>query len=104
MCVCQVFEEDWALASHVDSGCPSETLPDDEEPCDWTNTSKPKAGPAHSPQDHLMLEWDPSVDIGGSVSHDDADSSYFSATAGENCWVTSGKERPPPPPTPRHFY
>ncbi|XP_031429756.1 uncharacterized protein si:ch211-137a8.2 isoform X2 [Clupea harengus] len=77
-----VFEEDWALASHVDSGCPSETLPDDEEPCDWTNTSKPKAGPAHSPQDHLMLEWDPSVDIGGSVSHDDADSSYFSATAG----------------------
>lgn len=37
------------------------------------------ACPAH---EHLGLEWDPSVDIGRSVSHDDADSSYFSTDTG----------------------
>lgn len=28
------------------------------------------------------LEWDPSVDVGGSTSHDDEDSSYYSAITG----------------------
>lgn len=37
------------------------------------------SSPTH---EHLGLEWDPSVDIGRSVSHDDADSSYFSACTG----------------------
>lgn len=39
----------------------------------------PPSSPTH---DHLGLEWDPSVDIGRSVSRDDADSSYFSASTG----------------------
>ncbi|XP_063060982.1 uncharacterized protein si:ch211-137a8.2 isoform X2 [Engraulis encrasicolus] len=83
-----VFEDDWTLSPHVDSGCPSETPPDDEEPsCDWPSSPKPKTAPSHPAcqvaQDSLMLEWDPSVDIGGSTpSNDDADSSYFSGPTG----------------------
>ncbi|MEQ2158134.1 hypothetical protein GOODEAATRI_009119 [Goodea atripinnis] len=37
--------------------------------------SPPPPSPSH---ENMGLEWDPSVDIGRSVSHDDADSSYFS--------------------------
>lgn len=29
------------------------------------------------------LEWDPSVDVGGSTSHDEEDSSYYSAITGK---------------------
>ncbi|XP_025070085.1 uncharacterized protein LOC112551727 [Alligator sinensis] len=38
------------------------------------------------------LEWDPSVDVGGSTSHDDEDSSYYSAITGsweESRWGPS---------------
>ncbi|XP_072547995.1 uncharacterized protein [Salminus brasiliensis] len=73
-----VFEEDWPLCP--DSGCPSETMLEEEATGDPT----PPAlnGPALHCHEQLVLEWDPSVDIGGSISHDDTDSSYFSANAG----------------------
>ncbi|KAL2096537.1 hypothetical protein ACEWY4_008685 [Coilia grayii] len=90
-----VFEDDWALLPHMDSGCPSETPPDeDEQSCDWSNSPKPQAGPAHPCQDHLMLEWDPSVDIGGSASRDDTDSSYFSGPPGAcvACCASGGRQ------------
>nr|XP_006131478.2 uncharacterized protein LOC102456975 [Pelodiscus sinensis] len=35
--------------------------------------------------DTLDLEWDPSVDVGGSTSHDEEDSSYYSAITGTGC-------------------
>lgn len=38
--------------------------------------------PSSPTHDHQGLEWDPSVDIGRSVSCDDASSSYFSASTG----------------------
>ncbi|XP_052433262.1 nesprin-2 isoform X1 [Carassius gibelio] len=69
-----VFEEDWALCA-PDSGCPSESMLEDE--CFIDRSMAPR-----SSQDHLVLEWDPSVDIGGSISHDGTDSSSFSAAAG----------------------
>ncbi|XP_077174776.1 nesprin-4 [Paroedura picta] len=34
----------------------------------------------------LDLEWDPSVDVGGSTSHDEEDSSYYSALTGVGQW------------------
>ncbi|XP_068572656.1 nesprin-2 isoform X2 [Cebidichthys violaceus] len=80
-----VFEDDWILSQATDSGCPSETLLDEEGALDVTNLdlpafpNHPKVSPTH---EHLGLEWDPSVDIGRSVSHEDADSSYFSANTG----------------------
>ncbi|TNN71044.1 Nesprin-2 [Liparis tanakae] len=78
-----VFEDDWVLPQATDSGCPSETLL--EEEVDSTHQDIPvfpkhaNVSPAH---EHQGLEWDPSVDIGRSVSHDDADSLYFSASIG----------------------
>ncbi|XP_016334937.1 uncharacterized protein LOC107683391, partial [Sinocyclocheilus anshuiensis] len=74
-----VFEEDWALCA-PDSGCPSESMLEDE-----CMAPQSQAGLPQSSQDHLVLEWDPSVDIGGSISHDDTDSSSFSAAAGVLC-------------------
>ncbi|KAM6932479.1 nesprin-2 isoform 1-T2 [Lycodopsis pacificus] len=100
-----VFEDDWILSQTTDSGCPSETLLEEEGALNVTNLdfpafpNHPKANPTlvfsspvHLPppppspvsptHEHLGLEWDPSVDIGRSVFHDDADSSYFSASTG----------------------
>ncbi|XP_051962594.1 uncharacterized protein si:ch211-137a8.2 [Xyrauchen texanus] len=77
-----VFEEDWALGA-PDSGCPSESVLDDEYFVDHAMATRPQGSLHQTNQDHLVLEWDPSVDIGGSMSHDDADSSYF--TAGVSC-------------------
>ncbi|KAI1893340.1 hypothetical protein AGOR_G00122710 [Albula goreensis] len=77
-----VFEEDCLLAPPPDSGCPSETPLEDEgvfERSSLPDLLGPQAPPS---TDHLVLEWDPSVDVGGSVSFDDADSSYFSAITG----------------------
>lgn len=74
-----MFEEDWALCA-PDSGCPSESMLEDECFADRSMASQSHAGLPQSSQDHLVLEWDPSVDIGG--SHDDMDSSSFSAAAG----------------------
>ncbi|XP_075328890.1 uncharacterized protein LOC142387977 [Odontesthes bonariensis] len=89
-----VFEDDWILSQPTDSGCPSETLPEEEGALKQTYSDFPSVSnhpedlPSprrlpSSPTHELMgLEWDPSVDIGRSVSHDDADSSYFSAGTG----------------------
>ncbi|XP_035987476.1 nesprin-2 [Fundulus heteroclitus] len=104
-----VFEEDWILSRASDSGCPSESVHEDgvfeknhldlaSVPAPLradvrpsvspapTQLSRPPSPPPSSPSspthEHLGLEWDPSVDIGRSVSHDDADSSYFSACTG----------------------
>ncbi|XP_035536674.1 nesprin-2 [Morone saxatilis] len=78
-----VFEEDWILGT--DSGCPSESLLEEEgakEPPSPAHLPPPPPSPSSPTHEHLGLEWDPSVDIGRSVSRDDADSSYFSANAG----------------------
>ncbi|KAK2846539.1 hypothetical protein Q5P01_009538 [Channa striata] len=92
-----VFEDDWQQAA--DSGCPSGSLLEEggalsksklelpaaaEGPKDPPSPVHPPAPPAPSSptHDHQGLEWDPSVDIGRSVSCDDVDSSYFSASTG----------------------
>ncbi|XP_016317585.1 uncharacterized protein LOC107669729 isoform X2 [Sinocyclocheilus anshuiensis] len=77
-----VFEEDWALCA-PDSGCPSESMLEDECFIDRSMAPQSQACLPQSSQDHLVLEWDPSVDIGGSISHDGTDSSSFSAAADE---------------------
>ncbi|XP_061575907.1 nesprin-2 isoform X2 [Cololabis saira] len=71
-----VFEDDW-----TDSGCPSEAVAEDDPdlpsaPTRVPSSERPPPLPSHDP---AGLEWDPSGDVGRSVSHDDADSSYFSA-------------------------
>ncbi|KAE8294871.1 Nesprin-1 Enaptin KASH domain-containing protein 1 [Larimichthys crocea] len=88
----QVFEDDWILSQATDSGCPSESLLEDEGALDKANLDVPATlpspvrlpppSPSSPTHEHLGLEWDPSVDIGRSVSRDDADSSYFSASTG----------------------
>ncbi|XP_078023504.1 uncharacterized protein LOC117259344 isoform X3 [Epinephelus lanceolatus] len=102
----QVFEDDWILSQATDSGCPSETVLEEEGVLDKTNLDLPAlsnhpkdssqsanhtpafSSPIHLPpqssptHEHLGLEWDPSVDVGRSVSCDDADSSYFSVSTG----------------------
>ncbi|XP_069029160.1 uncharacterized protein [Embiotoca jacksoni] len=72
-----VFEDDWILSQATDSGCPSETLLEEEGALDKHHLDLPATS-----HEHLGLEWDPSVDIGRSISRDDANSSYFSASAG----------------------
>ncbi|XP_067307821.1 nesprin-2 isoform X2 [Pseudorasbora parva] len=76
-----VFEEDWSLCA-PDSGCPSESMLEDECFVERTMAPQSQACLPQSSQDHQVLEWDPSVDIGGSISRDDTDSSSFSAAAG----------------------
>ncbi|XP_051814186.1 nesprin-2 [Acanthochromis polyacanthus] len=83
-----VFEDDWILSQATDSGCPSENPPEEEEVVDKhlldlpATSTHPKDPPSSPTHEHLGLEWDPSVDVGRSVSRDDADSSYFSACTG----------------------
>ncbi|KAM6987420.1 nesprin-2 [Tautogolabrus adspersus] len=97
-----VFEDDWILSQATDSGCPSESLLEEEGALDKSNLDLPAPSnhrkgnpglhfspvhlppppPAPSSPTHEHLEWDPSVDIGRSVSRDDADSSYFSVSTG----------------------
>ncbi|XP_048355055.1 nesprin-4 isoform X2 [Sphaerodactylus townsendi] len=43
-------------------------------------------GLAHNLGTTMDLEWDPSVDVGGSTSHDEEDSSYYSAITGVGQW------------------
>lgn len=75
-----MFEEDWVL--FPDSGCPSETLLEEESVKDHSFAPPVQGNPSQLCLEQLGLEWDPSVDIGGSISHDNADSSYLSAGAG----------------------
>ncbi|XP_061637851.1 nesprin-2 isoform X2 [Phyllopteryx taeniolatus] len=84
-----VFEDDFLLTPPPDSGCPSETLFEEEGALDKVHRDLP-VGPQdgrHRPpspsspfHDHLGLEWDPSVDVGRSVSC--GDFSYDGAGAG----------------------
>ncbi|KAK5868997.1 hypothetical protein PBY51_009963 [Eleginops maclovinus] len=104
-----VFEDDLILSQATDSGCPSETLLEEEGALDKANMDipafpnhpkdfsqsayptrafspnqlpPPTSTPSSPNHDHLGLEWDPSVDIGRSVSCDNADSLYFNARTG----------------------
>ncbi|XP_030237712.1 nesprin-2 isoform X1 [Gadus morhua] len=112
-----VFEDDCLLSPAPDSGCPSESLLEEEGALDTPRldlatsslhplpTSTLPASPLHplptstllSPElelehnvtscrepthEHLGLEWDPSVDVGPSVTHGNEDSSYFSFNTG----------------------
>lgn len=74
----QVFEDDWALCP--DSGCPSETLEEGIE--DQKLASVAQDDMSQVCQEQLVLEWDPSVDIGGSVFHDHEELSSFTAKTG----------------------
>ncbi|KAL0972841.1 hypothetical protein UPYG_G00195400 [Umbra pygmaea] len=69
-----VFDDDWVLTAASDSGCPSESLLEEDRVFEKSGAPR-DSSPNH---DYLVLEWDPSVDIGGQVSQDDADSSYYS--------------------------
>ncbi|XP_038130814.1 uncharacterized protein si:ch211-137a8.2 isoform X1 [Cyprinodon tularosa] len=103
-----VFDNDCVLSQRTDSGSPSELIQEDGllqkyDPdissvpphlndfrqcvnCVPIRHSLPPSPsppfPSYPAQELMGLEWDPSVDIGRSVSHDDADSSYFSASNG----------------------
>ncbi|XP_034975610.2 nesprin-4 [Zootoca vivipara] len=98
-----VFEDEWL--SDRDSDLESESLT--EESLEWvgndgTGPPRPPAAPmcqstpknpslhrqqpAPTVEANVDLEWDPSVDIGGSTSHDEEDSSYFSAITGMGQW------------------
>ncbi|XP_029628390.1 nesprin-2 isoform X4 [Salmo trutta] len=71
-----VYEDDWVLTQASDSGCPSEVLLEQDRV--FEKSSAPDL--LNPPNlDHMVLEWDPSVDIGGPVSQSDAYLSYFSA-------------------------
>ncbi|XP_030007377.1 nesprin-2 isoform X2 [Sphaeramia orbicularis] len=122
--------EDTCLQSHAsDSGCPSESLLDDEGALDKLHLDLP-ASPNHCTcvdlepkgfeapsacsggqggfvcthlpsftdppppsHEHLGLEWDPSVDIGRSVSCDDADAEVYVISCTGLC-CTDGAKRP----------
>ncbi|RXM35715.1 hypothetical protein EOD39_3926 [Acipenser ruthenus] len=68
-----VFEDGWMSGSNCLSVLwEDEGIYDRSSPCDRTGSRR----------DSLPLEWDPSVDVGESTSHDDTDSSYFSTITG----------------------
>uniref|UniRef100_A0A096MAX4 Nesprin-2-like n=1 Tax=Poecilia formosa TaxID=48698 RepID=A0A096MAX4_POEFO len=74
-----VFEGDTVLTRPADSGYPSESVLQQSMNAAPTGLAhRPPTPPPSPTHEHLGLEWDPSVDIGRSLSHDDADSSYFS--------------------------
>lgn len=76
-----MFEEDLVLCP--DSGCPSETLLEDERIKDHSLVPPVQGNLSQVCPEQLVLEWDPSVDIGGSITHANADSSFLSAGAGK---------------------
>ncbi|CAN9493062.1 unnamed protein product [Ophioblennius macclurei] len=78
-----VFEDDHFLSAASDSGCPSESVLEEEAGLLSTPRGLMWSPPPPIPEQQ-GLEWDPSVDVGRSVSRDDADSSYFSASAGQS--------------------
>ncbi|XP_077396303.1 nesprin-2 [Festucalex cinctus] len=88
-----VFEDDFLLTLPPDSGCPSETLFEEEGALDKVHQDLPASrksedlhhhhphrppSPSSPSHEHLGLEWDPSVDVGRSCS----DFSYYSASTG----------------------
>ncbi|XP_053865852.1 nesprin-2-like isoform X1 [Malaclemys terrapin pileata] len=113
-----VFEDEWLSDrdTDVESDCFADASPEPEvegeargpPPAAWIYQSTPhKAlccrrrhpfGAAWG--DSLDLEWDPSVDVGGSTSHDEEDSSYCSAITGVGQWEESGRRCSCQPGTP----
>ncbi|CAI5780640.1 nesprin-2-like isoform X2 [Podarcis lilfordi] len=91
-----VFEDEWL--SDRDSDLESESLAEEsldgppQPPAAPMRQSTPKnpslhrQQPAPAVETNVDLEWDPSVDIGGSTSHDEEDSSYSSAITGMGQW------------------
>ncbi|XP_061733750.1 nesprin-2 isoform X3 [Nerophis ophidion] len=77
-----VFEDDIMLTPPPDSGCPSETLLEGDLPGGPKDLRPPRPSPPS--HEHLGLEWDPSVDVGRSVSCS-GDSCYFSSCTGGRC-------------------
>ncbi|KAM9442188.1 nesprin-1-like isoform 1-T5 [Salvelinus alpinus] len=71
-----VYEDDWVLTQASDSGCPSEVLLEQDGVFE-KGSAPDQRNPTNL--DHMVLEWDPSVDIGGPVSQYDVGLSYFSA-------------------------
>ncbi|XP_030400337.1 nesprin-2-like isoform X1 [Gopherus evgoodei] len=102
-----VFEDEWLSDRDTDVGsdCFTDVSPEPEgeargpPPAAWIYQSTPhKAlccrrrhpfGAACGGS--LDLEWDPSVDVGGSTSHDEEDSSYCSAVTGVGQWEEPGR-------------
>ncbi|KAH1180891.1 hypothetical protein KIL84_001825 [Mauremys mutica] len=102
-----VFEDEWLSDrdTDVESDCFTDVSPEPEgeargpPPAAWIYQSTPhKAlccrrrhpfGAACGGS--LDLEWDPSVDVGGSTSHDEEDSSYCSAITGVGQWEEPGR-------------
>nr|XP_046172180.1 nesprin-2-like [Oncorhynchus gorbuscha] len=72
-----VFEDDCVLTQASDSGCPSEVLLEQDGVFEKSSAPDQQNPPPNL--DHMVLEWDPSVDIGGPVSQSNADLSCFSA-------------------------
>ncbi|MGH0127719.1 UNVERIFIED_CONTAM: hypothetical protein FKN15_034218 [Acipenser sinensis] len=76
-----VFEDGWMSGSNClsvlweDEGIYGRSSPCDPQPL----TPSVRTG---SRWETLPLEWDPSVDVGESTSHDDTDDSYFSTITG----------------------
>ncbi|XP_057694024.1 nesprin-2 [Corythoichthys intestinalis] len=68
-----VFEDDFLLTPRTDSGCPSETLfeEDRELPLDPKESRHHRHHhrPPSPSNEHLGLEWDPSVDVGRDLSY-----------------------------------
>ncbi|XP_060113767.1 nesprin-4 [Heteronotia binoei] len=111
-----VFENEWLSDrdSDVESDCFTEGSLDRE-----TDSSLPALGqmrqstPKKSPQRNqclacslgtaMDLEWDPSVDVGGSTSHDEEDSSYYSAITGVGQWDEPSRKGRNSRRTCRHF-
>ncbi|XP_067413355.1 nesprin-4 [Emydura macquarii macquarii] len=99
-----VFEDEWLSdrETDVESDCFTDVSLEPEvegeaggpPPAAWLSQSTPhKAVCCHHLHrfgaacgDSLDLEWDPSVDVGGSTSHDEEDSSYCSAITGMCQW------------------
>ncbi|XP_030076040.1 nesprin-2 isoform X2 [Microcaecilia unicolor] len=94
--------------SDLESGCSSDLEEDEKQERRWTEANVLfSKGLCSSPQPGLKdpklrsgsvdLEWDPSVDIGGSTSHDEDDSSYFSNGTGRSgigYWEEISLQRP----------
>uniref|UniRef100_A0A8C8R7H0 KASH domain-containing protein n=1 Tax=Pelusios castaneus TaxID=367368 RepID=A0A8C8R7H0_9SAUR len=99
-----VFEDEWLSdrETDVESDCFTDASPEPEVegeaggllPTAWISQSTPHKAACcrhlHSCRaiwgDSPDLEWDPSVDVGGSTSHDEEDSSYCSAITGAFQW------------------
>lgn len=102
-----VFEDEWLSDrdTDVESDCFTDVSPEPEgeakgpPPAAWIYQSTPHKALCCRRR-HLFgaacggsldLEWDPSVDVGGSTSHDEEDSSYCSAITGVGQWEEPGR-------------